>query len=799
MEPVQQTEAGSRSREASAFAQTCQTATSDDGGPVDNFHRGRRRSAITFALDSLQSTDVIDSSIVATASTYPLAEAEMRADVDSEQDGTEVAHHTTRPKAPSIIYENRLQNGMARASEADLSPSSSLPTHRDDKATGPTGLLATLKHRALHTGPGWFGANMGFGIASILLYNMPYSFTGLQEIGLAFFVANCLLFFFLLSLTIARYVMWPRLLRVMLYHPTQAFFLGTLTMGAVTLVEVVIMALIPRLGQAWLYVGWISWWIIAAATIVVAIGVPFLTQTRQQQSFDQITGVWFLPVVAPVVCASAGSIVANAMVDAGLLAASQAGDPLSSAAVFWFSHARIQEIACYILLGIGLVPSLLWMPVYSSRLALHKLPTPVIVSCFIPVGCCGQGAYALLHISRTLRRITVITGVPPLGGVDDTFGNVISPASALSMADAVYALSQVGALILWGLGIVWLSFAVMSVLDVLSVSDIALNLGLWASTFPVGTMAASAGLLGAELNSTPLKIVSTVLSVIVVLDVTWIAVVTLVKGWTGELFHAQDLADIGGEVPTSLPPSRKYTFQPRSRSRKRTDNEGFPSPLPALADDIETSKNVHGNKSSSPKGGDLGMKLLVCITLALSTAASSTALYAGNGSNLCQLFEHAGLINLDVLGCGRVLSRAPRHGDSKEKACSALRTAGLSNLDLIGCTIKDEQIVPPSARGWDGEDRHHMPPEQPEGSHPALKEPCDEPVHPPHSKQPSFPKYTPSDPPTTHTPPSTKQPPAKHLPVEGPGPVLKGPSDKPVQPPCSTKELCKVMQEGLIN
>ncbi|CAD6887969.1 unnamed protein product [Tilletia laevis] len=193
------------------------------------------------------------------------------------------------------------------------------------------------------------------------------------------------------------------------------------------------------------------------------------------------------------------------------------------------------------------------------------------------------------------------------------------------------------------------------------------------------------------------------------------------------------------------------------------------------------------------------MKLLVCITLALSTAASSTALYAGNGSNLCQLFEHAGLINLDVLGCGRVLSRAPRHGDSKEKACSALRTAGLSNLDLIGCTIKDEQIVPPSARGWDGEDRHHMPPEQPEGSHPALKEPCDEPVHPPHSKQPSFPKYTPSDPPTTHTPPSTKQPPAKHLPVEGPGPVLKGPSDKPVQPPCSTKELCKVMQEGLIN
>ncbi|KAL9935779.1 hypothetical protein V8E36_005356 [Tilletia maclaganii] len=485
-------------------------------------------------------------------------------------------------------FSSDIKNSRTENSTPPATPNGdhglALPVHHAATGTAPslgTGLLATLRHRALNIGPGWFAANMGLGIASSLLYNMPYSFKGLQEIGIAYFIANVILFFFLLSLTIARYALWPRLLPIMLYHPTQAFFLGTFTMGAVTLVEVIIMALVPWLGQAWLYVGWVSWWIIAAMTIVVAIGVPWITQTRQEQSFEKITGVWFLPIVAPVVCASAGSIVANAMVDAGVLAASLSD---TSAANAWYSHARVQEITCYLMLGIGLVPSILWMPVYSTRLAIHKLPTAVIVSCFVPLGCCGQGAFALLHISRTLRRITVLTGLPPLGGVEDSVGNVISASSALAMADAIYAISQVGALFLWGLGIVWLSFAVMSIADVLSVSDITLNLGLWASTFPVGTMAASAALFGAELNSTAFKVISTVLSVIVVLDVTWIASITLIKGWTGELFHAPDLTEIGGEVPTELPPSRKYEFEPRRR----------PSGITFVVNNLK-----HGNSGSS--------------------------------------------------------------------------------------------------------------------------------------------------------------------------------------------------------
>ncbi|KAE8212179.1 hypothetical protein CF327_g4155 [Tilletia walkeri] len=194
------------------------------------------------------------------------------------------------------------------------------------------------------------------------------------------------------------------------------------------------------------------------------------------------------------------------------------------------------------------------------------------------------------------------------------------------------------------------------------------------------------------------------------------------------------------------------------------------------------------------------MKYLTCITIVLSAAASSMALFTHESKNACHLFEHAGLINLDVLGCSDVLSRDIRHhvGVDRERTCAALLSAGLSNLDVIGCHIRDEPTVPNLPRGCDGEHCAHEhpphhdlpvhphPPVQPPTKPTPPEEPCDEPGQP----------TPPEHPPTKPTPP--EKPPTKPTPPEEP-------CDKPGQPPsspsprCSTKELCKVMQDGLIN
>ena len=50
------------------------------------------------------------------------------------------------------------------------------------------------RRRILNFTPSWFAVNMGTGITSILLYNLPYQFNGLKVIGIVIFLLNVLLF-----------------------------------------------------------------------------------------------------------------------------------------------------------------------------------------------------------------------------------------------------------------------------------------------------------------------------------------------------------------------------------------------------------------------------------------------------------------------------------------------------------------------------------------------------------------------------------------------------------------------------
>lgn len=63
------------------------------------------------------------------------------------------------------------------------------------------GLVREWKRRILNFTPSWFSVNMGTGIASILLYNLPYQFTGLKIVATVIFVLNIVLFIFFLFLS----------------------------------------------------------------------------------------------------------------------------------------------------------------------------------------------------------------------------------------------------------------------------------------------------------------------------------------------------------------------------------------------------------------------------------------------------------------------------------------------------------------------------------------------------------------------------------------------------------------------
>lgn len=160
----------------------------------------------------------------------------------------------------------------------------------------------------------WFSVNMGTGITSIILFNLPYGQSdALHIVATIVFVLNIVLFLTFLVATVTRYAVWPRVWGLMINHPVQSLFWGTFAMGFATIVDGVALIAVPAFGQRFVSLAWALWWIDSAISMVVAFGIPYVMFTRHVQETALVTGVWLLPVVAPIVAAAAGGIVADVL------------------------------------------------------------------------------------------------------------------------------------------------------------------------------------------------------------------------------------------------------------------------------------------------------------------------------------------------------------------------------------------------------------------------------------------------------------------------------------------------------
>jgi len=294
------------------------------------------------------------------------------------------------------------------------------------------------------------------------------------------------------------------MLPTMLYHPSQALFLGTFAMGFATIVNMCALSAAPAWGPNFAIFTWVLWWIDSVISVVICIGLPFLQFTRHTQSMDQITGIWLLPVVSPIVSAASGGIVAQILLP---------------------HHARLTIIVSYIQWGMGFGLAFMIMTLYYARLAIYKIPpATVIVSAFLPLGPCGQGAFGILQLSSSLYDLS-----------KKGEGGLSTQADAVMMATAIYGVSIPIALILWGLGFVWLILAISSLFDLWLVSELSFNLGWWGFTFPLGVFCTATTQFGKELDSTGFKILGTVFSVMEILLWLFIASMTFIEVVRGKM------------------------------------------------------------------------------------------------------------------------------------------------------------------------------------------------------------------------------------------------------------------------
>jgi hypothetical protein len=175
----------------------------------------------------------------------------------------------------------------------------------------------------------------------------------------------------------------------------------------------IVLSLVPAWGAQWAYVAWALWMVQSIVSLLTCIGLPFLQFTRHELAFSTMAGTWLLPIVAPVVSAASGSVVASVLPPA---------------------HARFTLIVAYILWGTAVPTSLLVFGILWARLAIHKIPPGSLsVSAFLPVGPCGLGGFSIMNLAAVQRHLA-LRGEAALGGA-----SLYDAREQLMFADAVYA------------------------------------------------------------------------------------------------------------------------------------------------------------------------------------------------------------------------------------------------------------------------------------------------------------------------------------------------------------------------
>ncbi|KAE9377020.1 C4-dicarboxylate transporter/malic acid transport protein-like protein [Stipitochalara longipes BDJ] len=358
--------------------------------------------------------------------------------------------------------------------------------------------------------PSWFAVIMGTGIVSILLHNLPYNGDWLYWISVAIFALNVVLFLLFTFISIVRYTVYPEIWFAMIRHPAQSLFIGTFPMGLATIINMIVFVCVPAWGYGFVQLAWGLWWIDVVISLACCFYMPFVIMYVHTNQLSTMTAAWLLPIVAPIVASASGSIVASVLPNP--------------------QHALWTIIISYILWGTGVPLAMAVLVIYFQRLTLHALPPrEVIVSVFLPLGPLGQGGFAIMNLGSVAVRVFAKTGT--------------LQSTTTNSAEILYVLGWLVATIMWGFGLVWLFFAAASITR----SKFPFNMGWWGFTFPLGVFTTSTTQMAKELPSTFFKVLGTIFSVAVTLLWVMVAVRTVKRAATGEMFFAPCLKDLDGK------------------------------------------------------------------------------------------------------------------------------------------------------------------------------------------------------------------------------------------------------------
>ncbi|KAH7330538.1 C4-dicarboxylate transporter/malic acid transport protein-like protein [Rhexocercosporidium sp. MPI-PUGE-AT-0058] len=349
--------------------------------------------------------------------------------------------------------------------------------------------------------PSWFIITMSTGILSIILHQLPYNGDWLQIISVIFFVLNLVLFLLFTAISLLRYTLYPRIFPIVLRHPHQSLFLATFPVGFATLINMTVLVCVPVWGHGMATLAWVLWWIDTVLALTACFHLTYVIMSNQRSELEEMTALYFIPIVSVVIAATSGGIVAGVLPN--------------------LDHKLWTLVICYILWGIGSPLSWVILTLYFLRMTVHKpLKREVIVSLLLPIGPLSLSGFSIIVLGKLARNVFPVTH--SLAKVADA-GNIF------------YAMGFLVGLILWGFSIVWF---VVAVVMISTSGGFPFNMGWWGFIFPIGVFTLLTISIGEELESSFFKVLSCVLTGICVVMWVGISARTVQRSWAGKMFYA---------------------------------------------------------------------------------------------------------------------------------------------------------------------------------------------------------------------------------------------------------------------
>lgn len=233
--------------------------------------------------------------------------------------------------------------------------------------------------------PSWFIITMSTGALSIAIHQIPYHARWLKIISTILFVLNLVMFLLFTFISALRYLMHPELFPAVLRHGHQSLFLATFPVGLATLINMIVLVCALAWGQGMVVLAWALWWFDSVLASVTCFHLTWMIMTNRRHDLAEMTALYLIPIVAIVIAATSGALVAGALKDD--------------------RHQLWTLIISYVLWGIGTPLSWVILMVYFLRLMVHKpLQREVVVSLLLPIGPLGLSGFSLIALGKVARR-----------------------------------------------------------------------------------------------------------------------------------------------------------------------------------------------------------------------------------------------------------------------------------------------------------------------------------------------------------------------------------------------------------